>query len=71
MNWVGFSISITLFKTNVNSPNIRLKRGATEIIDLKNYMKFVDSSFDILNTKNNKPIFVPVSMRMGKENLAN
>lgn len=35
-----------------------------EIISLENYIKFVDSVYDILNTKNNKPIFVPISLRL-------
>jgi hypothetical protein len=50
-------------------PNIRIRRTVNkksiQIIDLDNYMKFVDSAFEILNDKNNKHIFVPVSMRMG------
>jgi len=30
----------------------------------ENYLRFVDESFDILNLKNTKPIFVPISVRM-------
>lgn len=56
-------------KMIVTVPNIRLKRRVNkktlEIIDLDSYINFVDSAFKILNDKNNKPIFVPVSMRMG------
>jgi hypothetical protein len=55
-------------------PNIRLRRIVNkkplQIIDLDNYMKFVDSAFKILNDKNNKPIFVPVSMKMGIRKLS-
>lgn len=55
-------------------PNIRVKRiinkKTVEIINLDNYIKFVDSAFKILNDKNNKPIFVPVSMRMGIRKLS-
>lgn len=32
------------------------------IIDLRDYLAFVDATYDLLNTKNNKPIFVPVSL---------
>lgn len=50
-------------------PNIRIRRTikkkVVQIIDFDNYVKFVDSAFKILNDKNNKPVFVPVSMRMG------
>jgi hypothetical protein len=50
-------------------PNIRIRRivnkKVVQIIDLDKYVKFVDAAFKILNDKNNKPIFVPVSMRMG------
>jgi len=54
-------------------PNIRIKRyfrkKPIQVIDFDNYIKFVDSAFDILDEKNNKPIFVPVSMRMGMRKL--
>lgn len=50
-------------------PNIRIRRTikkkVVSIIDFDSYVKFIDSAFQILNDKNNKPIFVPVSMRMG------
>lgn len=49
-------------------PNVRTMKGAaknkTRIIDLKGYAEFVDAVYQILNTKNNKPIFVPISLRM-------
>ncbi|MGD0978051.1 MAG: hypothetical protein ABR962_02800 [Candidatus Bathyarchaeia archaeon] len=55
-------------------PNIRLRRRVNkktfDIISLDNYMKFVDSAFEILNDKNNKPIFVPVSIKMGIRKLS-
>ncbi len=54
-------------------PNIRIRRTVynktVQIIDLDNYMEFVDSAFQILDDKNNKHIFVPVSMRMGIKKL--
>jgi hypothetical protein len=34
------------------------------IIDVQDYIKFVDSVYSILDIKNKKPIFVPVSLRM-------
>lgn len=57
-------------KLFLSIPNIRTKRVSSKpykneiIIDAQNYIKFVDSAYSILNTKNNKPIFVPVSLRM-------
>lgn len=50
-------------------PNIRIRRTVyrkvVQIIDFDNYIRFVDSAFKILSDKNSKPVFVPVSMRMG------
>ncbi|WGM89492.1 MAG: hypothetical protein IAX21_06005 [Candidatus Bathyarchaeota archaeon] len=50
-------------------PNIKLKKTfdnkTQDIINLDSYLRFVDSVFEILNNKNCKPIFVPISMRMG------
>jgi len=49
-------------------PNIKIKSSDGPLIDIDNYLRFIDESFDILNAKNSKPIFVPVSIRMtGKE----
>lgn len=54
-------------------PNIKIERYVfkkrVQVIDFDSYVKFVDSAFEILNEKNNKPIFVPVSMRMGMKKL--
>lgn len=54
-------------------PNIRIKKyvnkKVVQVIDFNDYVKFVDSAFEILDEKNNKPIFVPVSMRMGMRKL--
>lgn len=49
-------------------PNIRIKRvdennKTVRIIDFESYKKFVDETYKILNDKNNKPIFVPISMK--------
>lgn len=60
-------------KLMLTIPNIRLRKtlnGQTvEIINIENYKRFVDDSFEVLNNKNNKPIFVPVSMRMSQGKL--
>jgi hypothetical protein len=56
-------------------PNVRTIKGLgkkkTNIIDLKGYTEFVDGVYQILNTKNNKPIFVPISLRMSAAELVN
>jgi hypothetical protein len=49
-------------------PNIRLKRVGEDkktvhIIDIDGYKKFVDETYKILNDKNGKKIFVPISTR--------
>ncbi|MFH1473745.1 MAG: hypothetical protein ABIE55_02525 [Candidatus Aenigmatarchaeota archaeon] len=41
------------------------KQGNREIINLDGYKKFVSQSFDFFSQKNNKPIFVPISLRFG------
>lgn len=62
-------------KLFVSVPNIRTKRVYTEpyrkeiIIDVKGYIKFVDEAYEILNDKNNKPIFVPISLRMSQHDI--
>jgi len=58
-------------------PNIRFRKFMPEmdqegkekyvkrqIIDFNDYTRFVESAYDILNKRNNKPIFVPISFRM-------
>lgn len=56
-------------KAFLTVPNIRLTRrvrSATfQIIELDSYIRFVDAAFKILDDKNAKQVFVPVSMRMG------
>jgi hypothetical protein len=73
LSWF-FDLYYPYSKMIVTVPNIRLKRTVNkktlDIIDLNNYMNFVDSAFKILNDKNNKPIFVPISMRMGIRKLS-
>lgn len=44
--------------------NKKLKKiGEKQIIDCKNYIKYVDDVFDIFDYKNNKYIFVPLSLK--------
>lgn len=63
-----FDLYYQYSKLFLSVPNIRTVKGYSknkvQVIDLKGYTKFVDSVFQILNTKNNKPIFVPVSLRL-------
>ena len=52
----------------VSVPNLKLQKYNSEgkletTITIDEYLEFVDSVFDVLNTKNNKPIFVPISLR--------
>jgi|LJSS01.1.fsa_nt_gb hypothetical protein len=53
-------------------PNIKIsrynieKRKQENIIDLKGYLRFVDEIYNILNYKNRKPIFVPISLRFSE-----
>jgi hypothetical protein len=39
------------------------------IIKINQYLEFVDSSYTLLNIKNKKPIFVPISLRMSFKQL--
>ena len=54
----------------VSVPNVRWRKVHTQpyraekIIDNNGYIKFVDETYSLLNTKNNKPIFVPISLKM-------
>ncbi|MEM3099470.1 MAG: hypothetical protein QXU32_12275 [Nitrososphaerales archaeon] len=66
-------------KVAVFVPNIRKKkivfdqnkkRKNVTIINANDYLIFVDSSYGILDTKNNKPIFVPISLRMSLKDIA-
>jgi len=50
-------------------PNIKIYRYNKEtkereiIINLENYLRLVDETYSILNYRNNKPIFVPISLK--------
>lgn len=67
--YYGFSklfVSVPNIRTVVISSNPYKKEN---IIDVSNYIKFVDSAYSILRMKNNKPIFVPISLRMSLHDL--
>lgn len=55
-------------------PNIRVSKTVhgknTKIISIKNYARFVDSAFEMLDMKNSKPIFVPVSLRFSVDSIS-
>jgi len=40
------------------------------IADLEDYIKYVDWSVEKLNSRNNKPIFVPISLKFGMRDIA-
>jgi hypothetical protein len=48
-------------------PSVKMKitvnKKPVQIISFEDYMRFVDSAYKILDGKNNKPIFVPISMK--------
>jgi len=55
-------------------PNIRIKRRnkdkkTVRIIDLEDYKRFVDETYQLLDDKNNKQIFVPISMKFTSRQL--
>ncbi|MHA1438160.1 MAG: hypothetical protein ACTSPD_11335 [Promethearchaeota archaeon] len=43
----------------------KIKTKKTKIISLEKYIKFIDETYEILNYKNKKPIFVPLSLKFG------
>ena len=45
------------------------KRKLVNIVDVRNYINFVESIFEILDYKNSKPIFVPVSLKFDIKNI--
>jgi len=46
-------------------PSGKTKTKKTKIISIEEYLKFIDETFEILNYKNKKPIFVPLSLKFG------
>jgi hypothetical protein len=58
-------------------PNIKIERtykekGKTKkvnIINLDTYIRFVDTAIEILNKRNDKPLFAPISLRFGMEEI--
>jgi len=55
--------------TDEKTGKIKTTEEKEIIIDVDKYIEFVDSVFSILKTKNNKPIFVPISLRMSFQDL--
>ena len=53
---------------NYKNPNESSKKIET-IIDVHNYIIFVDSVYQFLSTKNSNPISVPISLRMSQHDL--
>jgi hypothetical protein len=43
----------------------KTKTKKTKIMTLEDYIKFIDETYEILNYKNKKPIFVPLSLKFG------
>ena len=72
MNWF-FNQYYPYSKLLLTVPNVRvyktINKKRVRVIDFENYVRFVDESYKILNDKNNKPIFVPISMKMGLKEL--
>jgi len=65
LNYYYYFSKPFLFVPNIRKNRIFSKPYKKEtIIDLENYLKFVDSTYELFNAKNSKPIFVPVSLRM-------
>ncbi|MHA1626335.1 MAG: hypothetical protein ACTSYT_00330 [Candidatus Asgardarchaeia archaeon] len=64
----GYS-NFWLFVPNIRPKKYLLtpkgKRKLTDIIGVEDYIKYVDTIFEILNYKNSKPIFVPISLKFG------
>lgn len=56
-------------------PNIRIERfdkktkKKSPIITIDKYLKFVDEAYNILDYKNNKAVFAPVSLKFGINNI--
>lgn len=73
INWSGFFDYYYQYSNPILTiPNIRTINPATKkpIISITDYIKFVDDAFEILDTKNHKPIFVPISLRLSLNQLS-
>jgi len=51
-------------KITRKTPEGKEKREKKTIISKEDYIRFVDTSYEYLDRKNSKPIFVPISLRM-------
>lgn len=54
----------TVKGVRVKGPDGKEKTVKKTMVDTHDYITFVELSYNYLNTKNNKPIFVPISLRM-------
>jgi hypothetical protein len=45
-------------------PNIKLDVRKRRIISLEDYIKYIDETYRILNNRNGKPLFIPVSLKL-------
>ena len=61
--------SLFLTVPNIRMPKTSYPDGGARP-SLGDYIGFVDSAFDILDTRNGKPIFVPVSLKMSYSDLS-
>ncbi|MFO7967689.1 MAG: hypothetical protein R6U44_08840 [Archaeoglobaceae archaeon] len=62
------SYSNLLFVPNIRK-NIKRQKDKIQIIDIDNYLNFVDEVYEYLDFKNKKPIFVPVSVRLSAKDI--
>ena len=53
----------------VYPPNNHSKGTQVEVIDIEAYTRFVDECFEHFSKKNNKPIFVPISVHFSMEEI--
>lgn len=58
------NIKIIKYEKIKDKKTKKLKTKKARVIELDDYMKYVDESFEILNYKNKKPIFVPLSLNL-------
>jgi len=65
-HYMNTALFVPNIKIYIYDPNTGKKE---QIINLDTYMKFVNDAYEILNYRNEKPIFVPVSLRFGIEEI--
>ncbi len=52
-------------------PNIKLEKEGKQIISIEEYLRYIEEAYSILNRKNHKKIFVPLSLRFGMNDIEN